>query len=564
MLCLQAKEKGRDAYKAEDWESAVVHFTEALTAGLDAPCLALRSSAYQKMGKLEEALSDADKSVEVDELYARAHFRRACVFSAMKDTEKEIDAYQKGLEYCPNDKSLKKGLEIAQRVKSASTKAHRAANTTMATLEATNSRSIKATNAKDISDFVSETFSNLELEMRTLQSKLDLVKELREMTSNDQLGLLFNILLEDIGVSETIPIPKLKDVLKSSASSLSFSMDMITAVDSVEVASDDLNRTDFQDYCLALVEEMKTTISAFSEFVVYQVKCGSIVDTVSPESEPPKPSSILNDNRMRKLFVMFDEDGGSTVDFKEVAVGLYKLTHNLEDSAKNAAALLLMMDNNDERELTYETFAKLILSVAATSNMTFDEFADQLTLALADETELSEQVMNEILVIEENLERIQDAQAEKVERKKTLDALSYSKTQKLFELLDVNGDGSIDFQEIYAGLRKYHKASENSSNDVEGDALMIIGHDKDSDQSLDKEEFAYAMANYAEAIKSPLHDLIDFMCVVCSQKTSVVEEFEIRYSEMTKVARGKQPKRQSLGVIVDMEEGDEEDGDDNW
>ena len=92
-------------------------------------------------------------------------------------SEKEIEAYQKGLELCPDDKSLKKGLEIAQRVKTASTKAQHAANTTMATLEAANSRSIKANSAKDISSFVTQTKWNLELQMRALQSKLDLVIE---------------------------------------------------------------------------------------------------------------------------------------------------------------------------------------------------------------------------------------------------------------------------------------------------------------------------------------------------------------------------------------------------
>ena len=562
----KAKEKGRDAYKEENWESAINYFTEAMKDDSDAPCLALRSSAYQKMGKLAEALADADKCTELDSSYARGHFRRACVFSAMKESEKEIEAYQKGLELCPDDKSLKKGLEIAQRVKTASTKAQHAANATMATLEAANSRSNKANSAKDISSFVTQTKWNLELQMRALQSKLDLVKELGEMTSDAKLDLLYNILLEDTETSKNIPTSKITEALKSASSSLIFSADVASAVDSVQAPSDVLKRADFQAYCQALVAKMNTNVNDFSEFVVYQVKFGSNNDSApAPVDAPDKPSNILNDNRMMALFVMFDKDGDSTVDFKEVAIGLYKLTHNLEDSAKNAAALLLMMDNNDERVLTYETFAKLIMSVAATSNMSFDELADQLTLALTDKTELSEQIMNEIMVIEENLEKIQDAQAEETERKKTLDALSYSKTQRLFELLDANGDGSIDFQELYTGLRKYHKAAKTSSSNVEGDALMIIGHDKDSNQSLDKEEFAYAIANYADALKTPLHELIDFMCVVCSQEASVVEEYEARYTEMSTFKRSRQPRRQSLGVIVDIGEGDEEEEEeDDW
>lgn len=564
LLHIQHKEKGRDAYKAEDWASAVEHFSAALAEEEDAPCLALRSSAYQKLGNLEDALKDAGKSIDINPEYARGHFRRACIFSAMKDPEQEIQAYELGLAKCPDDKSLQKGLEIARRVKTASSKASHAANTTMATLEAANSRSIKANSAKDISSFVTQTKWNLELQMRALQSKLDLVKELGEMTADAKLDLLYNILLEDAGSSKSIAIADFKAKLKSASSSLTFAGDISSAVDTVEAPSETLKRDEFTAYCQALVEKMNASVSDFSEFVVYQVKFGA-QDAV-PASIARK--NILNDPRMMALFVLFDKDADSTVDFKEVAIGLYKLTNNMEDSAKNAAALLLMMDRNDQRVLTYETFAKLIMSVAATSNMTFDELADQLTLALTDKTELSEQVMNEIMIVEENLEKIQQAQAEKSERKKTMDALSYSRTQKLFEMWDADGDGTIDFQELYGGIRKYLKASHVSPLDAEKDALMIMGHDKDSNQALDNEEFAYAMVNYAESINRPLHELIDFMCVVSSKESSKVEDFEATFKDMNsfQYSKPKFNKRSSLGIIVDLGEGDEdsEAEEDDW
>jgi hypothetical protein len=116
------------------------------------------------------------------------------------------------------------------------------------------------------------------------------------------------------------------------------------------------------------------------------------------------------------------------------------------------------------------------------------------------------------------------------------------------------------------------KASHLPGNIVEAekDALMIMGHDKDSNQSLDKEEFAYAMANYAESIQKPLHEVIDFMVVVGSKETSKVEEFEMTYSEMNNVTmnKGYQKsafKRSSLGIIVDLGEGDEdEEEEDDW
>jgi hypothetical protein len=71
----------------------------------------------------------------------------------------------------------------------------------------------------------------------------------------------------------------------------------------------------------------------------------------------------------------------------------------------------------------------------------------------------------------------------------------------------------LSFQELLTGLRKYQRAlvSGHVSGDfaqhlpgvmadVERDALLVMGHDKDSNQELDKEEFAHAMANYAEHV----------------------------------------------------------------
>lgn len=42
----------------------------------------------------------------------------------------------------------------------------------------------------------------------------------------------------------------------------------------------------------------------------------------------------------------------------------------------------------------------------------------------------------------------------------------------------------------------------------------LMAQDTDGDQALDREEFAAAMVNYADAMNTDLHQLIDFMCVV--------------------------------------------------
>ena len=293
--------------------------------------------------------------------------------------------------------------------------------------------------------------------------------------------------------------------------------------------------------------------------------------------------SILNDPKMMELFVLFDKDNKSSVDFKDVAIGLYQLTDDMHDAQRQAAALLLMMDVDDQRTLIYEKFAKLIMAMTAISGIGFEIMYDQLKDALQQNKPVPEEFLNEIRVTQQDLNATRDKMQKKENDKKNLDALSYSRTSKLFEQWDTDNSGTIDFQELLVGLRKYQRAvmknsfSASKSNvttnasmmaDVEKNALMVMGHDNDSNQELDKEEFAIAMADYAELINVDLHELIDFMCAVASQPESqvdMVSEYESMYSDVTPSSYQSwtMQKKQSsgLGTIVDMCEEDEEEED---
>jgi Ca2+-binding EF-hand superfamily protein len=298
--------------------------------------------------------------------------------------------------------------------------------------------------------------------------------------------------------------------------------------------------------------------------------------------------SLLNDPRMIELFVLFDKDRDSMVDFREVALGLYQLTDDMDVAQRQASALLLMMDPDDKRVLTFDKFAKLIMAMAGTSATSFDVLYKKLKTALTDDTTPapSQQVLDVLQVSQTELENARDKIKQEREAQKTLDALSYSRTSKLFDLWDLDKSGTIDFQELLTGLRKYQRASTSSvytsnastpnnvnllATDVERDALGLMGHDQDSNQELDKEEFALAMSNYADAIHIDLHELIDFMCVVSSQ--SETTEYETMYSDATPLSlssslqstpsmRGGNKFQQNLGTILDMGDDDEEEEDD--
>lgn len=291
----------------------------------------------------------------------------------------------------------------------------------------------------------------------------------------------------------------------------------------------ELDRNEFTGFVERMVSDLKATIDEFCEFLVYQilfseddeVEGEEDVDINKLKEEVKERGQLLDalsDPRMMSLFVLFDRDGDSAVSFQEVACGLYHLTKSMEESAKATTGLLLMMDKDDKRVLVYEQFAKLILAIAAAAHTSFDEVADDLTLAMTAEgaDELDPEVLRELTIADEEYARARDAERAEKAHAKVLDALSYGRTLRLFDLWDINKDGTLDFDELFAGLKRYQKAANSSTDesDVEKITQALMAQDSDGDQQLDKEEFAAAMVNYADAMGAELHQLIDFMCVV--------------------------------------------------
>merc|ERR1712238_146652 len=55
-------------------------------------------------------------------------------------------------------------------------------------------------------------------------------------------------------------------------------------------------------------------------------------------------TKVMNDDRMKVLFHLFDLDNDGSVDYMEVVLGLYKITHQLDDAATTAFVALLTFD----------------------------------------------------------------------------------------------------------------------------------------------------------------------------------------------------------------------------
>lgn len=519
-----------------------------------------------KLGKPEEALKDADKCIKLKPKYHKGHARKASALHVLKRYTDEVKAYKYGLKYCPDEEALKNGLEGAKRSRTNSSKASQAARKTTATMEAASSRKKKANISSNVSQFVLQTKKNLELQMAAIQAQLDMVNELTKMNEEEKLDLLYTLLDKD--GDGTIDAKELADGLRKRNDGLSFTDSIQKSVEMIAIYDDDgdaeLNRSEFQHFVERMVSELNATFDEFAEFLVYQIlfsekeEVKEDVDINKLKDEVRERGQLLDtlsDPRMMSLFVLFDKDGDSTVDFKEVACGLYHLTKSMEESAKATTGLLLMMDKDDKRVLGYEQFAKLILAIAAAANSSFDEVADDLTLALTSEdAELDAEVLRELTIADEAYAQARDREREEKEHKKVMDALSYRRTTRLFDLWDANGDGTIDFEELVTGLRRYQQAcnGEQTAEDVEKAAMALMSEDANGDQSLDREEFAYAMVNYADAMNTDLHELIDFMCVVAALGDD--SDYEKAYSKAAAGGIIKKPTKKFKDTIGVEEE----------
>ena len=79
MKAAEAKNKGNAAFSAQDFPTAVTHFTEAIQHDPTNHVLfSNRSASYASMGKYKEALEDANETVKLKPDWARVSRRIAC------------------------------------------------------------------------------------------------------------------------------------------------------------------------------------------------------------------------------------------------------------------------------------------------------------------------------------------------------------------------------------------------------------------------------------------------------------------------------------------------------
>jgi len=110
------KDEGNAHMKSDDFDEAIACYTKALNIDKSNHVLySNRSAAYAKRGKYEEALGDAEKTVQLKPDWARGYSRlgSALCFLGMHKEAKE--AYEKGLKIEPNNQQMLDALESVKQ-----------------------------------------------------------------------------------------------------------------------------------------------------------------------------------------------------------------------------------------------------------------------------------------------------------------------------------------------------------------------------------------------------------------------------------------------------------------
>lgn len=116
------KEKGNAALQNFEYDKAIKYYTEAITLdGNNHVLYSNRSAAYAKAEKYQQALEDAEKTVSLKADWVKGYSRKGSALAYLGRFDESIRAYEKGLQFDPNNTLLKNGLTEVRTQKTAAT-----------------------------------------------------------------------------------------------------------------------------------------------------------------------------------------------------------------------------------------------------------------------------------------------------------------------------------------------------------------------------------------------------------------------------------------------------------
>jgi tetratricopeptide (TPR) repeat protein len=110
MSAIEEKQLGSEAWSKNDFNLAVVHFTNAIELNPEKELLLIlysnRSAAYLKLKQYIPALTDANKCLEIEKNFVKGYSRKGDALHALGRLNEALNVYNDGLKISSNDPTL--------------------------------------------------------------------------------------------------------------------------------------------------------------------------------------------------------------------------------------------------------------------------------------------------------------------------------------------------------------------------------------------------------------------------------------------------------------------------
>jgi len=265
------------------------------------------------------------------------------------------------------------------------------------------------------SQFAQVQKAMIEVELMVLTARLAILSELEPMNDEEKMELLFWIL--DKNQDGSLSVAELADGLRKIHGDVSFEESIALAMDRVASFDEDgdakLQYDEFKVYVNRLIEsfgqglnfhelaEMLILAVTFEdgndavEQTLLSIAEDDITEALKDEVQLAK---VMDDERMRALFNLFDLDSSNSVDFIELVRGLYKITNQLDEATTTAVVALMQFDDDMNDKLDLLEFSRFILNLISIMGEKFDECIFKFTKAAAEENKISDEELKTLLL----------------------------------------------------------------------------------------------------------------------------------------------------------------------
>lgn len=548
----KCRRRGNKLFKEEKHNDSIFWYSRAIDLSGDKPSwkiYANRGKAYILVKEYASAMEDARKCMELRPDAPQGYLTLGDVLKVLKRFHDAIDTIRQGLAACPCDcpsyDQLKERLACFQLDEYYQLEVTR--RTVESLSESTKKRSKEA---KSPEMFVKLAKQCIDVHKKYLELQQSMIDRVVNMDDDTKLFICFNGV--DSDETGRVHVRDLRKLMKAMAtfqlSRTEFDLIFDEATKKVESESGRGDGTmDFNGFqrCVELTAEgligasphddkKFKIIGERTEFTIISdilSKSGikqlenlgeDVMNCVNGNEDNAKKSTQcpqLKDNRMMALFDFFDIDGDGETDFREVAIGLYKITDDdMAEAAFGAIEMLLAIEKNDRRQLNFRQFSQLIYNVCSAAHKDFDEVADNFILSVLSPTHLTAEELDQLIIAEsvfkEEACSTDDSEvaAKHYKMRQTYESAPHvGKIRRLFGLFDLNNDGSVDYEEFIKSINKYKEKlgiDEKKHVSVMGDLL-------EEDEELDTNSFTQVLLGYANEMGVDKHDFIDFLCVDC-------------------------------------------------